>query len=83
MKAEGLRYPKYAYENNIEGSVLTEVTIDKAGNVSKIKIIESVPKGVFDKAAIRTIKTSKFTTKDSICKQDGCILTIPFLFKIK
>lgn len=57
------RYPRSAARRNIEGKVKVAFTITKDGQVRDPRVIESIPEGVFDKAAINAIKKWKFNPK--------------------
>lgn len=57
------RYPRSAARRNIEGKVKIAFTITKDGQVRDPRIIESIPEGVFDKAAMRAIMKWKFNPK--------------------
>lgn len=53
-------YPKKAVKNKICGYVIAEFTVTKKGTVEKIKIIESKPKKIFDKAAKNALKQYRY-----------------------
>ncbi len=53
-------YPQDALRNGIEGYVTLAFTVNAKGRVYDIQIIDSKPKRVFDKAAIRAIKLWQF-----------------------
>jgi protein TonB len=57
------RYPRSAARRNIEGKVKVAFTITKEGNVRDPEILESIPAGVFDNAAISAIIKWKFNPK--------------------
>lgn len=48
-------YPAAARKKGITGYVLMSVLIDKNGNVSQVKVLESNPPGVFDQASREAI----------------------------
>jgi len=54
------RYPKFAIENNISGHITSELIINEIGEVVDVKIIESVPVGIFDAEGIRVLKKWKY-----------------------
>ncbi len=54
-----LRYPKDAFDKNIEGVVYCKYDIDYLGNVTDVKVIKSLGHGC-DEEAIRVIKLMKF-----------------------
>jgi protein TonB len=54
------RYPSRAEARGIEGWVRLEITVSPAGAVSDAKVVESSPKGVFDRAALEAIRQWRF-----------------------
>ncbi|BCX82524.1 periplasmic protein TonB [Methylomarinovum caldicuralii] len=54
------RYPMRARMRRIEGWVKLEFTITPEGTVTDVKVVESHPKGVFERAAIKAISLWKF-----------------------
>lgn len=44
-------YPRRALSRGIEGWVLLEFTVTRAGTVADVRVLESEPPGIFDKAA--------------------------------
>lgn len=57
------KYPPRALQAGIEGYVILDVTIDADGSVSAVSVIESKPKRLFDREAIRAMKRWKFRPK--------------------
>jgi TonB family protein len=55
------KYPRSANRKGIEGHVSVSFSINKSGSVGNIKVVESVPEGVFDKAATDAVKQWKFS----------------------
>ena len=55
-----LIYPEKALEEDVKGFVVLGVFINKFGELEKADVMESVPKGVFDDAALENIKRWKF-----------------------
>lgn len=53
-------YPSAALRRGLEGSVLLEFSIDPEGNVVAPRVIESRPRGVFDKAALEALSKWKY-----------------------
>lgn len=71
------RYPRRAKIKRLSGFVKLVFTISKEGNVSDVKILDSNPKGLFEKSSIKAIKRWKFKrTNDS---KDA---TITFNFRL-
>jgi TonB family protein len=54
-----LRYPKAAYEANIEGAVHLEYDIDYKGNVVEVRVLRGLGYGC-DEEAVRVIRMLKF-----------------------
>ncbi len=59
------RYPQRALRRGLEGKVVIEFEVTKAGSIKpgSIKIIKSTPKGVFDKAVLKAIQRWRFATE--------------------
>ncbi|MBN2715907.1 MAG: energy transducer TonB [Deltaproteobacteria bacterium] len=56
-----LDYPARARRNNQEGYVVINILINSDGAVEKVKILESVPIGVFDSVTADWARSLKFT----------------------
>ena len=56
-------YPSRAKRMGVEGFVTAELQVDETGVVTDIKIIKSVPDGVFDRAVTRALRRWKFRPK--------------------
>lgn len=54
-----LRYPKDAFESNIEGTVFLEYDIDYQGNVVAVRVLKGLGHGC-DEEAARVVKMLKF-----------------------
>ena len=54
------QYPRRALNRGIEGYVILEYTVTKSGTVKDPVVIESKPKGTFDKAAIKSALRYKY-----------------------
>ncbi len=55
-----LEFPEGALRDNVSGYVVFGMFIDQDGGLQKVDILESSPKGVFDKSALENIKRWKF-----------------------
>ena len=53
-------YPDRALTDRIGGSVTVQYTVNKKGYTEDVKVIESVPKGVFDSAATDAIRRWRY-----------------------
>ncbi|MCW8844326.1 MAG: energy transducer TonB [Gammaproteobacteria bacterium] len=56
-------YPRRALTRGLEGWVLLEFTVTKLGTVVDIKVLESDPPGIFDKAAVGAAAKFKYKPK--------------------
>ena len=54
------RYPSDALENNVKGHVKLTFTVKANGSTENIKVVESVPEGVFDSTSIAALKKWKY-----------------------
>lgn len=54
------QYPRRALRKGVEGYVILEYTVTKAGTVKDPTVIESFPQGVFDKSAIKSALRYKY-----------------------
>jgi len=73
-------YPSRARMMGTQGHVTVRLVVNEAGEVTKITILQSTPKGVFDNAVKRAVKRWKFRPKTVDGKaviQNG-VLTINF-----
>ncbi|MCY4210987.1 MAG: energy transducer TonB [Gammaproteobacteria bacterium] len=53
-------YPRRAQSRGIEGYVIVEFTVTKSGTTKDIRVVESVPPGVFDRASIAAAAKFKY-----------------------
>ncbi|EPO0026953.1 energy transducer TonB, partial [Vibrio alginolyticus] len=60
------RYPKVAVENNLSGYVVMTFNITKNGDVSDIVVIESSPKGIFEKVAVQSLSKWKYEPLEDV-----------------
>jgi len=75
-------YPLIARKKGWEGRVLIQAEIDREGNVSEIKVIESSGFKVLDNASLETLKKWKFTPAKNGNKFVDDTLNIPVKFLI-
>ncbi|MBK8555335.1 MAG: energy transducer TonB [Lewinellaceae bacterium] len=71
-----LRYPKAALEAGVEGVVYTEIEIDYQGNVTGVKVLQSLGHGC-DEEAGRVLRLLKF----NVARNRG--VRVAFFKKIK
>lgn len=53
-------YPPRALSQGLEGFVLVQFDITASGATTNVKVIDSKPKGVFDRAAVRAVRKWKY-----------------------
>jgi TonB family protein len=74
-------YPEKAIEENIEGYVVLEFDITETGTTDNIQVVQSSPKGVFDKNALAAFKQWEY--KPAIkngkgVRQQGLLVQLDF-----
>ena len=75
-------YPLIARKKGWEGRVLIQAEIDREGNVSEIKVLESSGFNVLDNASLETLKKWKFTPAKIGNKFVDDTINIPVKFLI-
>lgn len=73
-------YPSRAKRMGVEGYVKAELQVDALGAVTSIKILKSVPDGVFDKSVKKALRRWKFRPKtvDGKAVAQKGVLTLNF-----
>ena len=66
-------YPRRAQSRGIEGYVIVEFTVTKTGTTKDIRVVESDPPGIFDKASLAA--AAKFKYKPRVV--DGQPIEVP------
>ncbi len=74
-------YPEAARKAGIQGTVLLEVTIDEKGNVSAVKVRQSIPE--LDQAAIDALKQWKYEPVIVEGKPKGVVFTVTIRFRLQ
>ena len=54
------QYPRRAAERGIEGCVVLKYVVTEVGSVRDPEVVQSIPKGIFDRAAIRAALRYKY-----------------------
>ena len=72
-------YPDRALSDRISGSVTVEYVVDKKGYVKDVKVIESSPPGVFDRAAMQSIRQWRYRA----AKFNGQPVEVPVRTRIR
>ncbi|MBE0483320.1 MAG: energy transducer TonB [Bacterioplanes sp.] len=73
-------YPRQAYARKIEGFVRARLEINPEGSVVSVEIIDSEPRGVFEREAIRALYRYKFRPRmvDGQAMPQQAVQTIEF-----
>ena len=77
------RYPSQALSRKIEGYVVLRLQVTKEGTVSDVEVVDSDPKGVFEREAIRAAWRYKFKAKLVDGKPVEQVATLPFEFNLE
>ncbi|MFK7954534.1 MAG: TonB family protein [Lysobacterales bacterium] len=75
------QYPRKAYRSGITGHVSVFYTINSKGRIEDVKIVESQPEGVFDKATLKALKKVRFRPSKS--NQNRQPVRVPFTMKFR
>jgi TonB family protein len=73
-------YPKDAFRRKIEGTVVLEIVIDAAGQVSAVRVVQSIPG--LDQAAIDCVKSWTFAPAVKGDKPVATVARAPVTFRI-
>ncbi|PAU62385.1 energy transducer TonB [Pseudomonas indica] len=76
-------YPRFALQRGIEGHVKLAFTINRAGNVENIRVVEASPKNVFDREARRAAARWRFAprTENGLAVNREAVKTLYFRLK--
>ena len=77
---ESPKFPVDAVRRRIEGWVLLEYTLDSNGAPLGMQVIDSSPKGYFEKAALASYSTCRFTEVQEINPGEKLQTTLEFKF---
>ena len=61
IKSVNPRYPTQAQRASREGWVIVSYTVDAEGNVNGVKVVNSEPRHIFDRAAVDAVERWKYT----------------------
>ena len=79
---EHLQYPPLAMENNIEGRVIVQFVVTKAGKIGDVKVVRSVDSAL-DAEAVRVVRTfPDFIPGRSNGKPVNTWYTLPITFRL-
>ena len=77
-----IKYPKNAYDNNIEGKVLIRFVVSKDGSITNASVLRSADPSL-DQAALEAVKSlPKFNPGKQGGKPVNIWYTLPIVFKI-
>jgi len=76
------QYPKIALENKVEGWAEMRFTINKNGSVENAVVMDSYPKEIFDKEAVKAMLKYKFAPKRVDGKNVDFEATYKITFKL-
>ena len=80
---ENIKYPPKALKDSIQGRVVVQFVVDKAGSVGEVKVVHSVNKDLDDEA-VRLIKTlPKFYPGRQNGQAIAVWYTVPVTFKLQ
>ena len=82
LLANVIRYPQYAKENGLMGTVILSISIDSCGKPTKFEIFKSVEKSVDDEA-MRVLKIISLNTEWIPARKGGKNVDSIFYFPIK
>ena len=75
-------YPSRARRSGITGATKLLLDIDSMGRVSNIKIVKSVPSGVFERAARRAAKRLKYKPSSRNGRPQAAKVSMEFIWKL-
>ena len=75
-------YPSRARRSGITGSTKLLLDIDSMGRVTNIKIVKSVPSGVFERAARRAAKRLKYKPSSRNGRPQAAKVSMEFIWKL-
>lgn len=77
------KYPQYAKEKGIEGTVIVQVFVNKKGRVTETTILNGFPNSGLDEAAIKAIRKTRFRPAKQRGESVGVWISIPINFRLK
>ena len=81
--AQHLEYPEVAKENNIQGKVTVQFTVEKDGRVTNVVVVRGVDESL-DKEAVRVVKSSpKWTPGRQRDRAVKVTYTFPVIFQLR
>jgi protein TonB len=80
IKMDKPQYPQEAFVKKIEGTVEVEILIDASGNVTRARVIQSIP--ALDQAALQTVYRWRFSPAIKNGHPVATIARAPVAFRI-
>jgi periplasmic protein TonB len=76
-------YPEHAKLRNIEGTLKLMLKIDELGRVRSAEVVEAIPPGVFDEAALAVFREARFqpAIKDGRAVRYQAYMRVEFMLK--
>ncbi len=75
-------YPEKAKLAELEGTVIIQAFVSEKGEVTKCKIMKSIPNSGLDEAAIDAVTKTKFTPAKQNNKDIGVWIALPVVFRL-
>jgi protein TonB len=82
IRQANVTYPTAAKRSNVEGKVVIRVLIGTNGKAEKMEIAESEPEGIFDEAALKSLKYWQFRPGIKNGELVSTWVKIPLSFKL-
>jgi len=75
-------YPLAAKRKGIQGQVIIRLVVDKAGEVQSPEILEAIPRGIFERAALTAVKRWRFAPAVKDTNAVDVVVVIPLKFEL-
>ena len=72
-------YPRIAQQKDVEGRVVLSITIMSDGTVRDVKVVSAQPRGYFEEAALRAVRTWRYRPSNVI--RTNVIVDIDFVLR--
>ena len=83
MRAIKPEYPKGARQRGEQGDVVIEMTVNSKGGVDKASVVTSSGYAELDEAALRAVRSAKFTPAKSGRESVASTARLTLTFKLK
>lgn len=75
-----LLYPETAYRRRLPGKVVVRIYVSETGNIDTIDVLEAVPPGVFEQAAVDALLATRFRPAELLGRPVKNVKTIEIGF---